>query len=150
MNDITVEREIDGVVYKARYKGIAYSIALSDRLAHENASFQLAEILFKEILISPKVEIDDFDDMRTFSNVFSFLLSVANGYGIKKKLSNSKLKRRAEDNWSLWRLIFESDGALNFQAVFGKPFMTPQDAIEANFALDKLIKARKEAAKRKR
>lgn len=149
MNDIIVEREIDGVLYKARYKGLSYSLTLNDRLAHENASFQLAEILFKEVLVSPKIEIDDFDDVRAFSRVFSWLLSVAQGYGSGKKLSNAKLKRRAQDNWSLWRLIYESEGALNFQAVFGKPFMTPQDAIEANYALDMIIEARKKAAKKR-
>lgn len=38
---------------------------------------------------------------------------------------------------------------MDFQTVFGKPYMTPQDVIEANFALDMMLDAEKKAAKRK-
>ena len=148
MNDIIVEQEIGGVIYKARYRGMAYSISLNDRIDNEYSSYQLADILFKEVLVSPKTEIDDFDDIQTFSQVFSFLISVANGYGTGKKLSNSKLKKRAEDNWPLWRLVLSNRG-FDYQTVFGKPFMTPQDATEANFALDMQIEAEKKAVKKK-
>lgn len=147
MNDIIVEKEIDGVIYKARFKGIAYSLSLESRLKHANASFQLSEILFKEVLVSPKIEIDDLD-LQTYRKVHSFLLSVANGE-FEKKLSNTKLKQRAKDNWSLWRLVLSNRG-FDFQTVFGKPFMTPQDATEANYALDIQIDAEKKAAKRKK
>lgn len=37
----------------------------------------------------------------------------------------------------------------DYQTVFGKPFMTPQDVEEANIALDMQIKADKQAAKKK-
>ena len=95
------------------------------------------------------MEIDDFEDISTYHKVLEFLLDVSNGY-TGKKISKAALKRRAtEDNWPLWRLIYGSEGALDFQAVFGKPFMTPQDVIEANFALDKFNEARKKAAKKK-
>jgi len=37
----------------------------------------------------------------------------------------------------------------DFQTVFGKPYMTPQDVEEANIALDIQLKEEKKAAKRK-
>ena len=147
MNDIIVEQEIDGVIYKARYLGVGYTMSLNDRLANENSSYQLADILFSEVLVSPKMEIDDFADVKSFSKVFSFLLNVANGY-TGKKVSNARLKRRAtEENWALWRLVLSG---VSFQAVFGKPFMTLQDIKEANFALDAKIKAEREAVRKKK
>lgn len=147
MNDIIVEQEIDGVIYKARYLGVGYQMSLNDRMANENSSFQLADILFDEVLVSPKMEIDDFANMTAFSKVFSFLVSVVNG-NTGKKMSNASLKRRAEqENWALWRLVFSG---VSFQAVFGKPFMTLQDVKEANYALDAKIKAEKEAIRKKK
>lgn len=43
-----------------------------------------------------------------------------------------------------------SDRGFDYQTVFGKPYMSPQDVMEANFALDMQIAAEKRAAKRKR
>ena len=147
MNDIIVEQEIDGVIYKARYLGVGYSMSLNDRLANENSSAQLANILFDEVLVSPKMEVDDFTDIDAFSKVFSFLISVVNG-NTGKPMSNARLKRRAtEENWALWRLVLSG---VSFQAVFGKPFMTLQDIKEANFALDAKIKAERDAVRKKR
>ncbi len=143
------EKKIDGVIYKARYRGIGFSMELNDLMEDDYSSLKLAEILFTEILISPKVEIDDFADINTYSRVFAFLLDVANGIGITKTRSKSGLKQRARDNWSLWRLIFQSDGAIDFPTVFGREYMTPQDVAEANFALDMYIEAQKRAAKKK-
>lgn len=40
-------------------------------------------------------------------------------------------------------------GRFDYQTVFGKPFMTPEDVAEANVALDMQIQADKEAAKKK-
>lgn len=149
MNDIIVEKKIDGTIYKARYLGIGYAMALNDRLLHKNARGQLSRILFKEMLVSPQMEADDFEDIGTYNKVLEFLLDVSNG-DTGKKISKAKLKIRAtEENWPLWRLIYGSEGALDFQAVFGKPFMTPQDVIEANYALDKFNEARKKAMKKK-
>lgn len=38
----------------------------------------------------------------------------------------------------------------DFQTVFGKPFMTPEDVEKANIALDLQLEAEKEAVKKKR
>lgn len=64
------------------------------------------------------------------------------------KLTQAKLKQRAKQNWNLWRLVL-SDRGFDYQTVFGKPYMTPQDVDEANIALDMQIEAEKRAAKRK-
>lgn len=145
-----IEKEIDGVLYKARFKGMAFANELNDKLENGESSFRLAEILFQEILVSPQMEIDDFADIETYTKVYDFLLDAANGLGSTKMPSKAKLKQRARDNWALWRLIFDSEGAIDYQAVFGKPFMTPQDVAEANFALDMVIEARRKAARKKK
>lgn len=49
----------------------------------------------------------------------------------------------------MWRLVL-SDCGMDYQTVFGRPYMTPQDVAEANFALDMKIEAEKRAAKKKR
>ena len=43
-----------------------------------------------------------------------------------------------------------SDRGFDYQTVFGRPYMTPQDVMEANIALDMQIEAEKRAAKKKR
>ena len=42
-----------------------------------------------------------------------------------------------------------SGRGFDYQTVFGKPYMTPQDVEEANAALDLQIEAEKRAAKKK-
>ena len=48
----------------------------------------------------------------------------------------------------MWRLILSERG-FDFQTVFGKPYMTPQDVAEANIALDMQLQAEKKAVKKK-
>lgn len=43
-----------------------------------------------------------------------------------------------------------SERGFDYQTVFGKPCMTPQDVKEANIALDMQLEAEKRAAKKKR
>lgn len=42
-----------------------------------------------------------------------------------------------------------SERGFDFQTVFGRPFMTPQDVAEANIALDMQLQAEKKAVKKK-
>lgn len=65
------------------------------------------------------------------------------------RLTPAQLKARAKSNWNLWRLVL-SDRGFDYQTVFGKPFMSPNDVMEANYALDMQIAAEKRAAKKKR
>lgn len=39
---------------------------------------------------------------------------------------------------------------MDYQTVFGKPYMTPQDIMEANYALDMYIEAQQKAIKNKK
>lgn len=49
----------------------------------------------------------------------------------------------------MWRLIFGSEGAITYSEVFGKPYMTPQDVLEANIALDMFQEQQRKAIKKK-
>lgn len=66
-----------------------------------------------------------------------------------RKKTQAQLKREVKNDWALWRLIMSNRG-FDFQTVFGKPFMTPQDIEKANIALDMQIEAEKKATKSKR
>ena len=137
-----VEKRIDGIVYKAQYKG-----DLMERLEEVETAVEVAQILFDEVLVSPKITIDDFPDLISFYKVQNFLYDVAQGY-TQKKLSKTKLKRRVKDNWALWRLVV-SDRGFDWQTVFGKSHMTPQDVEEANIALEMQYEAERKAMKSK-
>ena len=43
-----------------------------------------------------------------------------------------------------------AERGFDFQTVFGKPYMTPQDVLEANIALDMQEEAEKKSMKKKR
>lgn len=132
MNNI-VEKEIDGILYKASYKGLAYATMIEDQFRDNKSSLLLGEILFGEVLISPKVDIDDFADMRSYLRVRDFLLEVASG-NLSKPKSDSELKRKVKDQWGAWRLIYCDMANFTYDEVFHR--MTPQEIKEANIALD--------------
>ncbi len=127
---------------------MAYAVEISEISSAENSKFKTAKKLFKEVLISPKVTIDDFDTLSEFDEVFYFLLDVAQGNITEEIMSESQLKKRARKNWPLWRLVLSNRG-FSYQTVFGKPYLSQQDVIEANFALDMQIEAEKKAARKK-
>lgn len=58
--------------------------------------------------------------------------------------SKARTTQRVKDNWACWRLIL-SDGGFDYNTVFYQ--MTPQQIVEANIALDLMIKAQKKSAK---
>lgn len=64
-------------------------------------------------------------------------------------MTQAQLRQRAKSNWNLWRLVLSERG-FDYQTVFGRPFMSPNDVMEANYALDMQIEAEKRAAKMKR
>ena len=142
------QKEIDGILYKARFKGISFSLFLDEQLENGITKLQLAEILFNEILVSPKISIDDFSDINSFYKVLNFLINVALGINGKKQ-STAKLKRKVDENWAYWRLVLSGRG-FDYATVFGKPFMTPQDVKEANIALNRQIETEKNAIKSKK
>lgn len=145
--DNVVEKEINGTVYRAKFRGMAFAITVSD-MQLECPRLKLAEFLFREVLIYPNVTIDDFDSIESFNEVFLFLLSVTFGETPEKQKTKSQLKRQARNNWDLWRLVLANRG-FDYNSVFGKPYMTPNDVKEANIALDMMLEAEKKAAKKK-
>lgn len=149
MNNI-FEKEIDNVLYRAEFKGMAFAKDLISLYENENAThLMISKILFKEILVSPKIDIDDFSDVGAYSKVFNFLYNVAVGKTTGKKPSKARLRREVEEEWALWRLVL-SDSGFDYPTVFGKPLMTPLDIEKANIALDIKIEADKKAARKKR
>lgn len=146
--DNVVAKEIDGILYRARFKGMAYAVDLDDKMQRGMSQIQLAEILFRDILISPQITIDDFADMESFFKVKDFLLCVAHGDIFYTTKSKARLNRKVKENWVLWRLVLSQRG-FDYQTVFGKSYMTPQDIAEANAALDMQLEAEKKASKAK-
>lgn len=145
MNKI-VERVIDGELYKAQFRGMAYAYAIQDLSRTEKSEYHLTEKLFDEILVSPQKEIDDFEDLDALDNVRSFLLDVALG-AFEKPLSKSRLKAQVNDEWSCWRLLFCDMASFDYNTVFNQ--MTPLEIEKANFALDKVYRELKAQSKRK-
>ena len=140
-----VKRVIDGVLYTAQYRGIKYANEISNYDA--TRQFDLAGVLFREVLVSPKVDINDFSDMQTFTKVFEFLLDTATGNFDKKKTS-AQIKQQARSNMACWRLIFSDISNLDYDTVFHQ--MTPEEIEEANAAFDMIQDAINKAAKRKK
>lgn len=142
-----VEKVIDGTLYKAQFKGMAYAYAFRDKAKIEKSEYRITEMLFEEILISPDVGIDDFADLDALEEVRSFLFDVALG-NIEHIPSERKLKKAVTSEWSCWRLIFYENGAFDYNTVFNE--MTPLEIEKANVAADRVIAAQKRAARRKR
>ena len=142
-----VEKVIDGILYKAQFKGMAYAYALQHRAKTEKSEYRITKILFDEILVSPDVGIDDFEDLDALDRVRSFLFDIALG-NIEPIPNERKLKKVVTDEWSCWRLVFYENGAFDYNTVFNE--MTPLEIEKANVAADKVIAAQKRALKRKK
>ena len=134
----TVKQKINGVEYVAAWKGVKYREQAiekcTDKKTGRMSSFELAKIVFDEIIIKPKVNIDSFgDNIDDFADVFDFGKSVLLGE-IEPYKSKSKLKQEVEEEWGAWRLIFCDMGNFDYDTVFNQ--MTPQEIKKANIALD--------------
>ena len=142
-----VEREIDGVLYKAEFKGMAYVYSLMDLLKTKKSERRVTDILFSEILISPNVGIYDFKRMDALDRVRSFLLDVALG-DFEKPMSETQLKKVVDDQWSCYRLVVNEICPLDYDLVFNK--LPPQEIKKLNVALDKVYtKINKQFSKNK-
>lgn len=130
-----VEREIDGVLYKAQYKGMNYAFSLSDLLKSKKPQRQLTDILFSDILLTPKVKANDFENLTALDEVRSFLLEVALG-DFETPKSDTKLKQIVEEQKGCYRLVVNEVCPLDYDLVFNR--LTPQEIKKLNFALDKV------------
>ena len=77
--------------------------------------------------------MDDFDDMESYNEVFSFLFDVATGVTGPKK-TKGQLKQMVRDNFACWRLIFCDMANFTYDQVFNQ--MTLEEIEQANIALD--------------
>ena len=146
MNNI-VEKEIDGIVYKASFQGMAYAYSFYEKYSKKGTSKARDNALFKEILISPKVEIDDFDDINSYSKVRDFLLEVVTGKYYQKQRRGSS-RKKVKDLWGCWRLVYCDMANFTYDEVFHR--MNPQEIEEANIALDIVQAEIKRQSKKKR
>lgn len=133
----TIKKVINGVEYTAVWKGYNYTTKrmkeclLQDKKHYSNE--KLSAVVFGEIIINPKVTVDDFDDIQTYNEVFEFGRSVL--FGDFEKKSEAKLKKEVKfEEWDYWRLIFCDIANFDYNTVFNQ--MTPQQVQKANIALD--------------
>lgn len=134
----TVKQKINGVEYVAVFKGLKFREQAvekcTDKKTGRLSSYKLAEIVFDEIIIKPKVNIDSFgDNIDEFADVLDFGKSVLLGE-LEPHKSKSKLKQEVEEEWGAWRLIFCDMAKFDYDTVFNR--MTPQEIKKANIALD--------------
>ena len=128
---------ICGTPYRAKFRGVAYANKIMELCRDENHGTlrrrELSKILFRDVLVSPKVDMDDFDDMESYNEVFSFLFDVATGVTGPKK-TKGQLKQMVRDNFACWRLIFCDMANFTYDQVFNQ--MTLEEIEQANIALD--------------
>lgn len=146
----TVKKIINGVEYTAVWKGIAYADEATEKCCVNGKNtlspFLLSEIVFNEIIIEPKVCIDDFYSLEEFYEVLDFGKSVLYGEFETHK-SKGKLKREVLDQWGAWRLVFCDMANFEYEKVFYE--MTPQEIEKANIALDIVNEEIKRQSKKK-
>lgn len=132
----TIKKVINGVEYTAVYKGYNYTTQrikeclLQDKKHYSNE--KLSTVVFGEIIINPKVTVDDFDDLQAYNEVFEFGRSVL--FGEFENKSKAKLKKEVLNEWDYWRLIYCDIANFDYNTVFNQ--MTPQQVLKANIALD--------------
>jgi hypothetical protein len=133
----TIRKIINGVEYTAVWKGYNYTTRrINDCLTKDKKRYsnsKLSAVIFDEIIIDPKVTVDDFDDLQTFNEVLEFGKSVL--FGDFEKKSTAKLKTEVlKEEWDYWRLVFCDIANFDYDTVFNQ--MTPQQVKKANIALD--------------
>lgn len=140
------EREIGGVIFKARYRGFEMAGRIQERCTFEGSGIisreRLAESLFKEIFIEPEgLDLDFFDSfengLEMLEEVIDFGFEVMLGKA-DRELSDRELKAKVKGDWAAWRLVLSDIGNFTHDYVFHQ--MTPQEIREANIALDKAYK----------
>lgn len=146
MDETIVKRVINGNLYVARFKGMAYAYSLRNLMRKPKTNYQITEMLFDEILVYPEVGIDDFETYDELEDVRMFLLEIALG-NISEHISDTRLKKQVNDEMQCWRLIFSDISSFDYNTVFYQ--MTPIEIRKANLALDKVYKEMKKKTKTK-
>lgn len=83
MKFYTVEKEINGVKYKAQFNGISQALKCVDETYIEGTGVtsteKLAQYIFDHVIVEPKVTIDDFETVEEMKAVLKFGQEVMNG-----------------------------------------------------------------------
>ena len=146
MDETIVKRVINGNLYVARFKGMAYAFSLREIMRKPKTTYQVTEMLYDDILVYPEVCIDDFKTLDELEDVRMFLLEIALG-NVTDKISDTRLKKQVNDEMQCWRLIFSDISTFDYNTVFYQ--MTPIEIRKANLALDRVYKEMKKKTKTK-
>lgn len=78
-----VQKEINGVNYTFQFNGIAAALKAVDESYIEGSSNlsleKLNEYLLENVVVDPKLSIDDFDDVATLNKVTAYARKVMQG-----------------------------------------------------------------------
>lgn len=79
----TVKKVIGGVEYTAQFNGLSYALKTIDESYINNSSNlsmeKLNETILENVIVEPKLTIDDFDDMDKLNKVVEFGQQVMQG-----------------------------------------------------------------------
>lgn len=133
-----VKREIDGIIYTARYNGFKYAAEFYDDCMTDGRVLmqRVAAKIFRDVIIDPPVNVDDFDTKEKLEKVLDFALDVAIN-GNEKEKTKFELRESMLRKWDGYRLIFSDIANFDYETVFYR--MTPQEIAEANLALDEVM-----------
>lgn len=70
-----VEKEIDGVVYKAQFNGMREALEAVDSctIGEKVSSLKLVDYLLENVIVEPKgLNVDDFEDIEQLNRVVEF------------------------------------------------------------------------------
>lgn len=85
----TKKKVIDGVEYTAQFNGLSYALKTIDESYIDNSSNlsmeKLNATILENVIVDPKVTIDDFDDIDTLRKVVEFGQQVMQGKFRDKK-----------------------------------------------------------------
>ena len=76
------KKEIDGVTYTAQFNGISEFLKMIDECKDANGNnspLELGEYICENIIVDPKIKIDDFENLDTYNKVIKWGLNVAQG-----------------------------------------------------------------------
>lgn len=82
-NFYQVKKTINGVEYTAQFNGISAALKAVDdsyiQGSNNISSLKLAEYIFSNVIVSPKVAVDDFDSIEDMNKVVEFGREVMQG-----------------------------------------------------------------------
>lgn len=95
VNFYTETETIDGVKYVAQFNGARTAAKFTDQTTRDDGKGQsiekTADFVFENVIVEPKVTLDDFEDMEVAGKVVAFGVEVMMGtYRKKKNISTNK------------------------------------------------------------